>query len=103
MTFMVEETLINEIRSAVLAFKVGVMSCMCFGLTGADDGPGRFQTLAQTALAAAQNQELKNLITKAGPVIQAHLAKAQDVQAKLSSASKTATPAAAESAKKKKG
>src|SRR5258707_237752 len=37
----------------------------------------------------------------AGPVIQAHLAKAQDIQAKLSSAPATAKSATPESAKKK--
>jgi putative membrane protein len=42
--------------------------------------------IAQTALAAAQNAELKDLITKAAPNIQAHLTKAQDIQSKLNAA-----------------
>jgi putative membrane protein len=41
---------------------------------------------AQTAQGAAQNAELKDLITKAAPNIQAHLTKAQDIQSKLNSA-----------------
>jgi putative membrane protein len=41
---------------------------------------------AQTAQGAAQNAELKDLITKAIPNIQAHLAKAQDIQTKLNAA-----------------
>jgi len=41
---------------------------------------------AQTALGAAQNAELKDLITKAAPNIQAHLTKAQDIQGKLNAA-----------------
>jgi putative membrane protein len=41
---------------------------------------------AQTALGAAQNAELKDLITKAAPNLQAHLAKAQDIQGKLNAA-----------------
>ncbi|MEO8621138.1 MAG: DUF4142 domain-containing protein [bacterium] len=41
---------------------------------------------AQTALAAAQNAELKDLITKAAPNIQAHLDHAKTIQAKLSGA-----------------
>ena len=40
----------------------------------------------QTAQSAAQNAELKSLITKAIPTIQAHLKKAQDIQSKLQSA-----------------
>ncbi len=38
---------------------------------------------ATAALAAAQNQELKDLITKAAPNIQAHLDKAKSIQASL--------------------
>jgi len=38
---------------------------------------------AQTALGAAQNQELKDLITKAAPNIQAHLDHAKSIQSKL--------------------
>ncbi len=38
---------------------------------------------ATTAMAAAQNSELKNLIQKAAPVIQGHLDLAQSIQAKL--------------------
>ena len=38
---------------------------------------------AQNALAAAQNQELKDLITKAAPNIQAHLDHAKMIQGKL--------------------
>lgn len=38
---------------------------------------------AQTALAAAQNPEVKDLITKAAPTVQAHLDKAKAIQAKL--------------------
>lgn len=38
---------------------------------------------AQTALGAAQNQELKDLIAKAAPNIQAHLDHAKSIQAKL--------------------
>jgi putative membrane protein len=40
------------------------------------------------ALAAAQNQELKDLLTKARPNVEAHLKRAQDIQGKLG----TATP-----------
>jgi putative membrane protein len=40
-----------------------------------------------TAESAAQNAELKDLITKAVPTIEAHLKKAQDIQSKLQSAS----------------
>ena len=42
-----------------------------------------------TAEGAAQNAELKSLITKAIPTIDAHLKKAQDIQSKLQSASKS--------------
>lgn len=45
---------------------------------------------AQTAQGAAQNAELKDLITKAAPNLQAHLTKAQDIQSKLSSAAPAA-------------
>jgi len=38
---------------------------------------------ATTAMAAAQNAELKNLIQKAAPTIQAHLDRAQAIQSKL--------------------
>jgi len=41
----------------------------------------------QTAQGAAQNAELKDLITKAIPTIEAHLKKAQDIQSKLQSTS----------------
>jgi len=41
----------------------------------------------QTAQNAAQNAELKDLITKAIPTIESHLKKAQDIQSKLQSAS----------------
>jgi putative membrane protein len=54
---------------------------------------------AQTAQGAAQNAELKDLITKAIPNIQAHLTKAQDIQSKLNAAPAAAT--AADSSKKK--
>jgi len=40
-----------------------------------------------TAQTAAQNAELKDLITKAIPTIESHLKKAQDIQSKLQSAS----------------
>ena len=40
-----------------------------------------------TAQSAAQNAELKDLITKAIPTIESHLKKAQDIQSKLKSAS----------------
>jgi putative membrane protein len=53
---------------------------------------------AQTAAGAAQNPELKDLITKAAPNIQAHLTKAQDIQAKLNAA--PAAGAAGDTAKK---
>lgn len=53
---------------------------------------------ATAALAAAQNQELKDLISKAAPNLQAHLTKAQDIQSKLSAAP---AAAAGDSGKKK--
>jgi putative membrane protein len=40
---------------------------------------------AQTALGAAQNAELKSLIQKAAPNLQAHLEHAQKIQSKLGS------------------
>ena len=40
-----------------------------------------------TAEGAAQNPELKSLVTKAIPTIESHLKKAQDIQSKLQSAS----------------
>jgi len=55
--------------------------------------------LLQTAQGAAQDTSLKALITKATPNIQAHLAKAQDIQGKLSAAP---AAGAADSGKKKK-
>ena len=42
--------------------------------------------LIDAALGAAQNAELKDLLTKARPNIEAHLKKAQDIQTKLGSA-----------------
>jgi putative membrane protein len=42
-----------------------------------------------TAEGAAQNAELKSLISKAIPTIESHLKKAQDIQSKLQSASST--------------
>jgi len=44
------------------------------------------QSTLNTAEGAAQNAELKSLITKAKPTIDAHLKKAQDIQSKLQSA-----------------
>lgn len=41
-----------------------------------------------TAEGAAQNAELKSLLTKAKPTIESHLKKAQDIQSKLQSAKK---------------
>jgi putative membrane protein len=58
-----------------------------------DDEVGVHQyvlNLLQTAQGAAQDTSLKALITKAQPLIQAHLTKAQDIQSKLNS---TATAA----------
>jgi len=52
------------------------------------------QGLLQTALGAAQDTSLKALITKAQPTIDAHLKKAQDIQAKLGTAT-AMTPAPA--------
>jgi putative membrane protein len=40
---------------------------------------------ATKALGAAQNQELKDLIQKAAPVIQKHLDRAKEIQQKLGS------------------
>jgi len=45
---------------------------------------------AQTAQGAAQNAELKDLITKAIPNLQGHLTKAQDIQTKLGAAAPAA-------------
>jgi len=56
---------------------------------------------AQTAQGAAQNAELKDLITKAAPNIQAHLTKAQDIQTKLNAA--PAAGAATDTGAKKGG
>jgi putative membrane protein len=42
--------------------------------------------LIDTALGAAQNQELKDLLTKARPNIETHLKRAQDIQGKLGTA-----------------
>jgi putative membrane protein len=50
------------------------------------------QALLQTALSSAQDTTLKALITKAQPTIDAHLKKAQAVQAKLSNVSVMAPP-----------
>lgn len=47
--------------------------------------------LLQTAQSSAQDTSLKALITKAQPLIQAHLQKAQSIQSKLESATGTAT------------
>ena len=55
---------------------------------------------AQTAQGAAQNAELKDLITKAAPLIQAHLTKAQAIQSKLASAPAPAPAGAADTTKK---
>jgi len=46
-------------------------------------------SLLQTAQSSAQDTSLKALLTKAQPVIQGHLAKAQAIQSKLSGASAT--------------
>ena len=48
---------------------------------------------AQTALGAAQNAELKDLITKAAPNIQAHLDHAKSIQAKMGGAAAPADTA----------
>jgi putative membrane protein len=50
------------------------------------------QALLQTAQGAAQDTSLKALITKAQPTIDAHLKKAQDIQAKLSNATAAMAP-----------
>ena len=49
---------------------------------------------ATTALNAAQNAELKELIQKATPNIQAHLAKAQELQSRLGGATTASTSGA---------
>lgn len=54
--------------------------------------------LLQTAQGAASDTSLKAAITKAIPLIQAHLAKAQDIQSKLNA---TASTGSADSAKSK--
>ena len=61
--------------------------------------------LLQTAQGAAQDTSLKALITKVIPNIQAHLAKAQDIQSKLgtataSAAGATSTPGAPDTTKR---
>jgi putative membrane protein len=58
---------------------------------------------AQTAQGAAQNAELKDLITKAIPNIQAHLTKAQDIQTKLNAAPAAATADTSKKGAKKEG
>jgi putative membrane protein len=55
---------------------------------------------AQSALGAAQNAELKNLIQKAAPNLQAHLEQARSIQGKLGGAGATAAPAARDTAAK---
>jgi len=50
-------------------------------------------SLLQSAQSAAQDTSLKALITKAQPLIQAHLTKAQDIQSKLGSAATADTAA----------
>jgi putative membrane protein len=54
---------------------------------------------AQAALGAAQNAELKSLIQKAAPNIQAHLEHAKSIQSKLSGGATPATGAAGGAAK----
>jgi putative membrane protein len=49
-------------------------------------------SLLQTAQGAAQDTSLKALITKAIPNVQAHLTKAQGIQAKLGGSASSATP-----------
>jgi putative membrane protein len=61
-----------------------------------DDEVGVHQyvmNLLQTAQGAAQDTSLKALITKAQPLIQAHLTEAQGIQTKLNSAPAAATDA----------
>ena len=48
-------------------------------------------TLLETAQTAAQDTSLKALITRAQPLIQAHLTKAQDIQSKLGAATTAST------------
>jgi putative membrane protein len=60
------------------------------------------QALLQTAVSAAQDTSLKALITKAQPTIDAHLKKAQAVQAKLSNASAMAPTSDSMAGKAKK-
>lgn len=58
--------------------------------------------LLQTAQTAATDTSLKALITKAQPLIQGHLTKAQSIQSKLGSASDASTKAPGDSSTKKK-
>jgi putative membrane protein len=58
--------------------------------------------LLQTAQTAATDTSLKALITKAQPLVQAHLTKAQSIQAKLGSASGAATKPSDSTTMKKK-
>lgn len=58
--------------------------------------------LLQTAQTAATDTSLKALITKAQPLIQAHLTKAQSIQTKLGSASDAATKPSDSTTMKKK-
>jgi putative membrane protein len=55
---------------------------------------------AQSALGAAQNAELKNLIQKAAPNLQAHLEHARSIQTKLGGAGAAAPAAAGDTAAK---
>ncbi len=57
-------------------------------------------SLLQTAQGAAQDTSLKALITSAIPVIQGHLAKAQDIQGKLGNATAGSTAGGADTTKK---
>lgn len=57
--------------------------------------------MLQAAQSAATDTSLKAAITKAIPMIEAHLKKAQDVVAKLSATSASATPAMGDSGKKR--
>jgi putative membrane protein len=65
-----------------------------------DHEVARHQSVLQTAQSAqgqAQNQELKDLITKAAPAIQGHLTLAQSIQSKLGNAGATGAKAATKS------
>jgi len=55
---------------------------------------------AQTALGAAQNAELKSLIQKAAPNLQAHLEHAQQIQSKLGGGAMAPASGMSDSAKK---